>query len=135
MSEITVSGSQKRTPPPILRLTDAAADRLKELLSEQEDDDMLVRLGVEKSGCAGMAYTMDYTGEISPYDTLVDDKGVRVVIDAKALMFLLGTEMDFKIDKMSAQFVFNNPNQVSACGCGESVSITPVDPASCPRNA
>ncbi len=135
MSEVSVSDTSKRTPPPVLNITNSAAERLKELMEEQEDEGLMLRLGVAKSGCAGMAYTMDYTDEITPFDTVVDQKGVRVVIDSKALMFLLGTEMDFKTDKMSAQFVFNNPNQVSACGCGESVELSPVDPAACPRTA
>ncbi|MGQ3672595.1 HesB/IscA family protein [Xanthobacter sp. TB0136] len=135
MSEVSVTGTSGRTAPPVLTITDEAAERLKELIADQEDEGMMLRLGVAKSGCAGMAYTMDYTDEITPFDTVVDQKGVRVVIDSKALMFLLGTQMDFKTDKMSAQFVFNNPNQVSACGCGESVELSPVDPASCPRTA
>ncbi len=135
MSELSLSGASTRTAPPVLNITDTAAERLKELIADQDEDGLMLRLGVAKSGCAGMAYTMDYTDEISPFDTVVDQKGVRVVIDSKALMFLLGTEMDFKTDKMSAQFVFNNPNQVSACGCGESVELSPVDPASCPRTS
>ena len=85
-----------------------------------------VRVGVKNSGCAGMSYTMDYAREVSPLDEVVEDKGVKVIVDPKAVMFLLGTEMDFKIDKLSSQFVFNNPNQTSACGCGESVAITPA---------
>ena len=81
-----------------------------------------VRVGVKNGGCAGMAYTMEYADQVDPTDEVVEDKGVRVLIDPKAVLFLLGTEMDYKIDKLSAQFVFNNPNQTSACGCGESVS-------------
>ncbi len=117
----------KRSRPPVLRITDAAAARLKELLSNAERPGEAVRLGVANGGCAGMSYTMDYTNDIGALDTVVEEKGVRVVIDPKALLFLLGTEMDFKVDKLSAQFVFNNPNQVSSCGCGESVSLTPAD--------
>lgn len=86
-----------------------------------------VRLGIANGGCAGMTYTMEYTGDVGHLDTLIEEKGVRVVIDPKALLFLLGTEMDFKVDKLSAQFVFNNPNQVSSCGCGESVSLEAAD--------
>jgi iron-sulfur cluster assembly protein len=85
-----------------------------------------VRVGVKNGGCAGMEYTMEYAEAEAASDEVVEDKGVRILIDPKAILFLLGTEMDYKRDKLSAQFVFNNPNQTSACGCGESVSITPA---------
>ena len=85
-----------------------------------------VRVGVKNGGCAGMAYTMEYADKINPLDEVVEDKGVRILIDPKAVLFLLGTEMDYKVDKLSAQFVFNNPNQTSACGCGESVQLEPA---------
>jgi iron-sulfur cluster assembly protein len=85
-----------------------------------------VRVGVKNGGCAGMAYTMEYAEKINPLDEVIEDRGVRILIDPKAVMFLLGTEMDYKIDKLSAQFVFNNPNQTAACGCGESVQLEPV---------
>ncbi len=87
-----------------------------------------MRLGVRNGGCAGMAYTMEYADARRPGEDMVEDRGVRVFIDPKALLFLLGTQMDFKTDKLSSQFVFNNPNQTSACGCGESVAITPAAP-------
>ena len=85
-----------------------------------------MRVGVKNGGCAGMSYTMDFAEQIDRFDEVVEDKGVKIVVDPKAVMFLLGTEMDYRIEKMSAGFVFNNPNQTSACGCGESVAITPV---------
>ena len=85
-----------------------------------------VRVGVKNGGCAGMAYTMEYAEKVEPSDEVVEDKGVRILIDPKAVLFLLGTEMDYKADKMQAQFIFNNPNQISACGCGESVQLTPA---------
>jgi iron-sulfur cluster assembly protein len=84
-----------------------------------------VRVGVKNGGCAGMTYTMDYAEAVQPSDEVVEDKGVRVLIDPKAILFLIGTEMDYKTEKLSAQFVFNNPNQTSACGCGESVQLKP----------
>jgi iron-sulfur cluster assembly protein len=85
-----------------------------------------VRVGVKNGGCAGMSYTMEYAEKANPLDEVVEDKGVRILIDPKAVLFLLGTEMDYKVEKLSAQFVFNNPNQTSACGCGESVQLEPA---------
>ncbi|MGR7996273.1 MULTISPECIES: HesB/IscA family protein [unclassified Xanthobacter] len=126
MSDTSPPSAKTRARPAVLSITEAAAARLHEILSQQEAG-AAVRLGVANGGCAGMSYTMEYTNEIAPLDTVVEEKGVRVVIDSKALLFLLGTEMDFKEDKLAAQFVFNNPNQVSACGCGESVSLVPAD--------
>jgi iron-sulfur cluster assembly protein len=88
-----------------------------------------VRVGVKNGGCAGMEYTMEYADAVNPTDEVVEDKGVKILIDPKAVLFLLGTEMDYKTEKLSAQFVFNNPNQTSACGCGESVQLTPAKAA------
>ncbi|MDI4663669.1 iron-sulfur cluster assembly accessory protein [Xanthobacter autotrophicus] len=115
----------RRSLPAVIRITDTAAERLREILASAEPGTAL-RVSVENGGCAGMSYRMDFTTEVAPFDTVVEDKGVKVVVDAKAVLFLLGTEMDFKTDKVSSQFVFNNPNQTSSCGCGESVAITPV---------
>jgi iron-sulfur cluster assembly protein len=109
-----------------MRLTDAAATRIKDVMAKAEGSIVAVRVGVKNGGCAGMAYTMEYAKQVGPHDEVVEDKGVRILIDPKAVMFLLGTEMDFKTDKLSTQFVFNNPNQTSACGCGESVQLTPA---------
>ena len=81
---------------------------------------------MKNGGCAGMSYTMEYARDVQASDEVIEDKGVRVLIDPKAVLFLLGTEMDFKTDRLSSQFVFNNPNQTSACGCGESVQLTPA---------
>jgi len=113
-----------------MRLTDAAADRIKAIMAKADKPFAGVRVGVKNGGCAGMAYTMEYAAEVAKFDEVVEDKGVKLLIDPKAVMFLLGTEMDFKVDKLSSTFVFNNPNQTSACGCGESVQLTPAaDPA------
>jgi iron-sulfur cluster assembly protein len=109
-----------------MRLTDAAAQRIKDVMTKAEGSIKGVRVGVKNGGCAGMAYTMEYAKDVGPHDEVVEDKGVRILIDPKAVMFLLGTEMDFKTDKLSTQFVFNNPNQTGACGCGESVQLTPT---------
>jgi iron-sulfur cluster assembly protein len=109
-----------------MRLTEAAAERIKAVMAKAERPIAAVRVGVKNGGCAGMAYTMEYAESVNPLDEVIEDRGVRILIDPKAVMFLLGTEMDYKVDELSAQFVFNNPNQTSACGCGESVQIEPV---------
>ena len=115
-----------RPRPHVIRLTDAAADRIKYVMANAAQPVVGVRVGVKNGGCAGMAYTMEYAERIDPSDEVVEDKGVRLLVDPKAVLFLLGTEMDYKVDKLSAQFVFNNPNQTSACGCGESVQLEPA---------
>ena len=117
-----------RSKPQVMRLTDAAADRIKEVMAKAERPVVGVRVGVKNGGCAGMEYTMEYAEAAAPTDEIVEDKGIRILVDPKAVLFLLGTEMDYRRDKLSAQFVFNNPNQTSACGCGESVQITPAKP-------
>ncbi|MDI3471352.1 MAG: Iron-sulfur cluster assembly iron binding protein SufA [Pseudolabrys sp.] len=119
--------AQARRPrPQVMRLTDAAAVRIKEVMANATGPVVGVRVGVKNGGCAGMEYTMEYAEALAPTDEIVEDKGVTILIDPKAVLFLLGTEMDYKRDKLAAQFVFNNPNQTSACGCGESVQITPI---------
>jgi iron-sulfur cluster assembly protein len=120
-------------PFAILSLTDAAAARAQELISASQKPIAALRVGVKNGGCAGMSYTMDFVEKIEPFDEVVDDKGVKIIVDPKALMFLLGTQMDFQSDKLGASFVFNNPNQTGSCGCGESVSITPVAEAGLSR--
>jgi len=112
--------------PQVMRLTDAAAERIREIMAKAEKPVAGLRVGVKNGGCAGMAYTMEFAETAQPSDEVVEDKGVRILVDPKAVLFLLGTEMDFKTDKLSAQFVFNNPNQTSACGCGESVELRPA---------
>ena len=120
----------------ILTLTDTAAARVKAIVARSERPIAGLRVGVKNGGCAGMSYTMDYAEAPQPGDEVVEDRGVTIFVDPKALLFLLGTEMDFQTSKLSSGFVFNNPNQTSACGCGESVAITPVDsmPAGAPVN-
>ena len=115
-----------RPRPQVMRLSETAAARIKELIAKAEHPIAGVRVGVKNGGCAGMEYTMEYVESIGPTDEVVEDKGIKLLIDPKAVMLLLGTEMDWKVDKLSAQFVFNNPNQTSACGCGESVQLTPA---------
>jgi len=115
-----------RPRPQVMRLTDAAASRVRELASRADSEIVGLRVGIKNGGCAGMEYTVEYAHDIRPTDEVVEDKGVKILVDPKAVLFLLGTEMDFKVDKMAAQFVFNNPNQTGACGCGESVQLTPA---------
>jgi len=117
---------QARPRPQVVQLTEAAAVRVREIMDAAEKPVVGLRVGVKNGGCAGMSYTMEWAEAVGPHDEVVDDKGVKVLIDPKAIMFLLGTEMDFKADKLSSGFVFNNPNQTAACGCGESVSIEPA---------
>ena len=118
-----------RPRPQVIRLTDAAAERIKYVMANAAEPVVGVRVGVKNGGCAGMSYTMEYAHQIEKADEVVEEKGVRVLIDPKAVLFLLGTEMDYKSEKLSAQFVFNNPNQTSACGCGESVQLKPASDA------
>jgi len=118
-----------RTPPKVITLTDAAAERIRALMAAAGGNATGLRIGVKKGGCAGMEYTMEYAAEPDPRDELVEDKGVRILIEPTAVLFLLGTEMDYKTDRMTSGFVFNNPNQTSACGCGESVELTPANAA------
>ena len=110
----------------LARLTDAAAQRITELTQRADSEIVGLRVGVKNGGCAGQSYTVEYAHDIRPTDEVVEDKGVKILVDPKAVLFLLGTEMDYKADKMQAQFVFNNPNQISACGCGESVELRPA---------
>jgi iron-sulfur cluster assembly protein len=119
-----------RPRPQVMRLTDAAAERIKAVMAKAERPIAAVRVGVKNGGCAGMSYCMEYAEKIDPLDEVIEDKGVRMLIDPKAVMFLLGTEMDYKVEKLSAQFTFNNPNQTAACGCGESVQLEPASEAS-----
>ncbi|HET8974519.1 MAG TPA: iron-sulfur cluster assembly accessory protein [Pseudolabrys sp.] len=109
-----------------MRLTEATASRIKSVMAQAGKPVAGVRVGVKNGGCAGMEYTMEYADAVKLTDEVVEDKGVKILIDPKAVLFLLGTEMDYKTEKLSAQFVFKNPNQTSACGCGESVQLTPA---------
>ena len=118
-----------RSSPQVIRLTEAAAERVREILAKADRPVIGVRVGVSKGGCAGMTYKVEYAETVKPGDEVVEDKGARVLIDPTAVLFLLGTEMDYRVDKLSAQFVFKNPNETSACGCGESVQLAPADRA------
>ena len=118
--------STPRPRPQVMKLTDRAAARIKAILAEKGSATDALRIGIKMGGCAGMEYTMEWAGEQKPFDEVVEHDGARVLIDPKAVMYLLGAEMDYRVDKLAAQFVFCNPNQSSACGCGESVNLTPA---------
>ena len=115
-----------RPRPQVMRLTEAAAERIKAVIAKADRPIAAVRVGVKNGGCAGMSYYMEYAEKVDPLDEVIEDKGVRILIDPKAVLFLLGTEMDYKVEKLSAQFIFNNPNQTAECGCGESVQLEPA---------
>lgn len=121
-----MASAHPRPRPQIMKLTDAAAVRVKEIMSNAGKPVIGLRIGVKNGGCAGMEYTMEWAEDQKPFDEVVEDKGVKVLVDAKAMMFLLGTEMDFQQTTLKSGFVFNNPNQISACGCGESVQLKPA---------
>ena len=108
----------------IIKLSDNAASRIKEIMSNAEKDSIGVRVSVKSGGCAGMSYVMEYTKDINPNDEVIEDKGVKVFVDSAAVMYLLGTEMDYKTEQFSSSFVFNNPNETERCGCGESFKIS-----------
>ncbi len=125
-----MTGQTSRRPrPQALTITDAAATRIKEIVAASNDDILGLKIGLKNAGCAGMSYTLDYVTERGPLDEVVEDKGVTIFIDSKAVLFLIGTTMDYRVEKLSAQFVFDNPNQVDACGCGESVNLRPANDA------
>ena len=124
---IAASRPKSRPRPQVMKLTEAAAQRVLELTRRADSEIVGLRVGVKNGGCAGQSYTVEYAHEIRPTDEIVEDKGVKILVDPKAVLFLLGTEMDYKTDKLQAQFIFNNPNQVSACGCGESVQLKPAE--------
>ncbi len=104
----------------VIKLTDTAANRIKEIISNADSKTIGVRVGVKSGGCAGMSYIMEYATDKKKNDEVIDEKGVKVFIDPAAIIYLLGTEMDYKKNKFSSEFVFKNPNETERCGCGES---------------
>ena len=116
-----------RPRPQVMSLTEAAATRVREIMASSDKAIAGVRVGVKNAGCAGMAYTMDYAEQADPMDDVVEDKGVKLFVDPKAVLFLLGTEMDYEVTQLKSGFVFKNPNETSGCGCGESVTIAPAN--------
>lgn len=125
MTELSPT-SPRRPRPQVMTLTPAAAGRIRALMASKGPDIAGLKIGVKKGGCAGMEYTMTWTSEVGRLDEVIEVDGARVIVDPSAILYLIGTEMDFKTDKLASQFVFNNPNQKSACGCGESVQLEPA---------
>ena len=120
----TTSTRTRKPRPKLVTLTDAAAARVREILDERGQG--YLRVGVTNGGCAGMEYVMDYVSEIEKFDEVVEDKDVQIVVDAKAVLFILGSVVDYEVEVLSSRFTFKNPNQTDACGCGESVTIVPA---------
>ena len=121
----SVQKPRRERPKPV-KLTEAAAARLQDIMANADGKYLGLRVGVTNGGCAGMSYTMAYAEDTKPFEEVMEDKGVKIFIDPKAILFLIGTELDFETTKLGARFTFKNPNQTSACGCGESVAITPA---------
>ncbi|WP_184719488.1 iron-sulfur cluster assembly accessory protein [Caulobacter sp.] len=124
--ETAITARPRRPRPKVVTLTDAAAARVKEIMSRADKPYAGLRVGVKNGGCAGSEYIFEYAAEKAPLDEVVEDKDVTILIDAKAVLFLIGTEIDYETTKLSSKFVFNNPNETDACGCGESVTIQPA---------
>ena len=127
--EAAVSPRPRRPRPKVVTLTDAAAARVKEIMDRADQPYAGLRVGVKNGGCEGQEYVFEYAKEKGPIDEVVEDKGVTILIEPKAVLFLIGTEIDYEITKLSSKFVFHNPNETDACGCGESVTIQPAPEA------
>ena len=126
MEPAIVQPRVRRPRPKVVTLTDAAAARVREIMDRAEKPYAGLRVGVKNGGCAGQEYVLEYAEAAAPLDEVVEDKGVTILVDPKAVLFLLGTEVDYEVSRLAAKFVFNNPNQTDACGCGESVTIEPA---------
>lgn len=126
MTELQTTTRPRRPRPKAVTLTDAAAARVREIMDNAEKDYVGLRVGVKNSGCAGQEYTFAYAEDIQPLDEVVEDKGVTILIEPKAVLFLIGSEIDYEVTKLASKFVFHNPNEIDACGCGESVTIIPA---------
>jgi iron-sulfur cluster assembly protein len=116
----------RRPRPKVVTLTDAAADRVREIMGRADEPYIGLRVGVKNGGCAGQEYILEYAKAANPLDEVVEDKGVTILVEPKAVLFLIGTEVDYEVNKLAAKFVFRNPNETDACGCGESVTIVPA---------
>ena len=126
MTELQTAARPRRPRPKVITLTDAAAERVREIMANAEKTYVGLRVGVKNGGCAGQEYTFAYAEEVGPMDEVVEDKGVTILVEPKAILFLIGSEVDYETTKLASKFVFRNPNQTDACGCGESVTIIPA---------
>jgi len=124
--DITPTPRPRRPRPKVVTLSDAAAARVREIMGRAEKPYAGLRVGVKNGGCAGQEYVLEYAETAGPLDEVVEDKGVTILVEPKAVLFLVGTEIDYEVTKLSAKFVFRNPNETDACGCGESVTIEPA---------
>jgi iron-sulfur cluster assembly protein len=124
--EFTPAPRARRPRPKVVTLSDAAAERVREIMGKAEKPYAGLRVGVKNGGCAGQEYILEYAEAAAPLDEVVEDKGVTILVDPKAVLFLIGTVIDYEVSRLSAKFVFRNPNETDACGCGESVTITPA---------
>jgi len=124
--EAALTPRPRRPRPKVVTLSDAAAVRVKEIMDRADQPYAGLRVGVKNGGCAGQEYVLEYAEAAGPLDEVVEDKGVRILVEPKAVLFLIGTEIDFEVTQLSSKFVFRNPNETDACGCGESVTIIPA---------
>jgi iron-sulfur cluster assembly protein len=122
----TIEPRVRRPRPKVVTLTDRAAERVREIMGKAEQPYAGLRVGVKNGGCAGQEYVLEYAAAADPLDEVVEDKGVTILVEPKAVLFLIGSEIDYETSKLSAKFVFHNPNETDACGCGESVTIVPA---------
>ena len=116
----------RRPRPKVVTLSDSAAARVREIMAAADKPHAGLRVGVKNGGCAGQEYVLEYAAAANPLDEVVEDKGVTILIEPKAVLFLIGTEIDYEVSRLSSKFVFRNPNETDACGCGESVTIVPA---------
>ena len=126
MNDVTVTPRARRPRPKVVTLTERAAERVREIMGKAEKPYAGLRVGVKNGGCAGQEYILEYAETANPLDEVVEDKGVTILVDPKAVLFLIGSEIDYEVSKLAAKFVFHNPNETDACGCGESVTIQPA---------
>ena len=126
MTDVQPVQRSRRPRPKVVTLTDRAAERVRAIMDRAEQPYAGLRVGVQNGGCAGQEYLLEYAEAQAPLDEVVEDKGVKILIDPKAVLFLIGTEIDYEVSKLAAKFVFHNPNETDACGCGESVTIVPA---------
>ena len=117
----------RRPRPKVVTLSEGAAERVREIMAKAEKPYAGLRVGVKNGGCAGQEYVLEYAEAANPLDEVVEDKGVTILVEPKAVLFLVGTEIDYEVNRLSAKFVFRNPNETDACGCGESVTIQPAE--------